>query len=170
MKKLKDVWDSLPTLDYTKKYVDEKSGLRMYEICGRKFQETAKLAYVLDCLKKIEAGYGNRVREAKENRNIDWKALSHAIRAAFQVKQLLTENTITFPLKDAPLLKQIKNGELDYMTVVAPLLEDLMDEVEELSKKSKLPEKANRKFWDQWLVETIERELFLSEGHYTVFV
>ncbi len=56
-----------------------------------------------------------------ENRNIDWKAVSHALRAAIQVKEILTQNKITFPLKEAPFLLQVKDGKLDYVSEVAPV-------------------------------------------------
>jgi len=158
MKRLKDIWDYLPNLEYTHKYFDEASNLRMYEICGRKFQETAKIDYVLDCLKKVESGYGERARLAAKNMGIDFKAISHALRAAYQVKELLTENTITFPLKEAPFLKEVKQGKLDYLTEIAPVLEALMDEVEILSENSTLPEKPDRKFWDQFIIDAIEND------------
>lgn len=83
MKRLKEIWEQLPDLEYTHKYIDESSGLRMYEVCGRKFQETAKIDYVLECLRKVEQGYGKRARQAEQNKNIDFKAVSHALRAAF---------------------------------------------------------------------------------------
>ena len=77
MKKLSDVWDELPDLEHTRKYVDEKSGLMIYEVCNRKFQETAKLDYVLDILKTIEEKYGERARLAKEQ---NFSNHSHFIR------------------------------------------------------------------------------------------
>jgi len=158
--RLKDIWNDLPELEYTKKYYCDKSKMLVYEVCGRKFQETVDVKYVLDILKKIEGEYGLRAQKAKDNHCIDWKAVSHAIRAAFQVKQLLTENTITFPLKEAPFLLDVKLGKLDYTTEVAPILEGLMEEVEQLSLISTLPEQADQKFWDNFLISTLEKELF----------
>ena len=67
--------------------------------------------------------YGERARLAKENKNIDFKALSHAIRAALQVKEILTTQNLIYPLKDAKLLLDVKLGKLDYLTEVNPLLE-----------------------------------------------
>ena len=159
-KKLKDIWNTLPDIEHTKKYTDEKSGLRMYEVIGKKFQETASVEYVLNILKKAQEQYGKRAIEAAQNKNIDWKAVSHAIRAAYQVKQLLTENTITFPLREAPYILDVKLGKKDYLTDVSPTLENLIDEVELLTVKSTLPEKADRNFWNNWLMTTVEEEIF----------
>jgi len=88
--------------------------------------------------------------------NIDFKAISHALRAAYQVRELLTTNTIVFPLKQAEFLKKIKLGELDYMTEVAPKLEALMAEVEMLSHNSTLPEKVDKKFWNGFIIAAME--------------
>jgi hypothetical protein len=76
------------------------------------------------------------------------------------MKELLTAGTITFPLKNAELLREVKQGALDYMTEVAPALEALMDEVERLSKISNLPDKVDTAFWDAFLCEVLEEELF----------
>jgi hypothetical protein len=97
---------------------------------------------------------------AAENKNIDWKAISHALRAADQTKEILTENNLIFPLKMAPFLVKGKQGKLDYLAEVAPVLESLMEEVEELSQRSNLPETVERKFWDQFICDAVECELF----------
>ena len=154
-KRLSDIWDKLPDLEHTHKYFDEKIQLRIYEVCGKKFQETTPILNVIDCLNRYYDNYGQRARDAKENKNLDWKAVSHAIRAAYQLKEILEDNTITFPLKEADYVKQVKTGELDYQTDVAVRLESLMDEVESLSLKSDLPEKVNRSFWDDFIINVI---------------
>jgi hypothetical protein len=58
---------------------------------------------------------------------------------------------------------QVKEGRLDYSTEVVPTLETLMDEVEDLLNKSELPDTADVEYWNQFICDTIERELFLSE-------
>lgn len=160
MKKLKDIWDELPVLSFTKKTVCEKTGLRLYIIAGKTFQETAGIKYVLDILRKFEQEYGARARMAAKNEGIDGKALSHAIRAAIQVKSILTDGDIVFPLKEAPYLLKVKQGKLDYSTQVAPVLEELMDEVKALSDKSPLPNEVDTHVWDEWLIRVYETRLF----------
>jgi len=65
---------------------------------------------------------------------------------------------IIFPLKEAPYLVKVKKGELDYLTEVAPILEDILDEVEQLSKNSKLSEKVNRKYWNNFIIKKLEEQ------------
>lgn len=53
-------------------------------------------------------------------------------------------------------LKQVKAGERDYLTDVAPTLEDLMLELEALSKVSTLSDKVNKKKVDEWLIQSVK--------------
>ena len=51
----------------------------------------------------------------------------------------------------------ITQGKMDYTTEAAPLLENLMGEVEKLAEKSTLPEKADRKFWENFIISETGR-------------
>lgn len=159
--RLRDIWNDLPTGEHIH-FLDPnpKSGLREYQICGRKFQETAKVSYVIPGIKKFYDEYGKRAKLAEANFGIDWKAVSHAIRAAYQIKSILMEGKIIFPLKESEFLKKVKNGDLHYIKEVSPILENLMEEIEELSKNSSLPEKVNRDFWNNFLIDVLENEYF----------
>lgn len=154
--RLSTIWDSLPEGEHLVKHPENENGIKEYEICGRKAQESGKIYYVLDMVKKFYDAYGVRAILAAKNQGIDWKAVSHAIRAAFQVKEVLLYRDITFPLKQADYIKAVKQGKLDYTTEVAPYLESLISEVEILSSKSTLPEKANRKYWDSFIIKKID--------------
>lgn len=157
---LKQYWNSIPWGEHCYELGPNRSNIIEMQICGKKFQETVRLGYIIPIMEKFCSEYGKRAIQAANNEGIDFKAVSHAIRAALQTKQVLTENTIIFPLKEAELLKSIKKGEHDYLTEVAPLLENLMDEVEKLSEESTLPLKVNKKFWDSWLIQILEKNVF----------
>lgn len=157
-KKLRDIWDALPGTDHCFETGLDPKGMRQYQVCGKTFQESVGIAHVIPILQKFYDEYGQRAVQAAENRNIDWKAVSHAIRAAYQTKEVLTRGTITFPLANAAFLKRVKQGSLDYSTEAAPALEALMEEVEGLARTSSLPEKADTDYWDNFICETLERE------------
>jgi hypothetical protein len=157
---LRAVWNKLPRNEHCFEAGVDPQGLRLYQVCGKQFQESAAMGYVAPVLEKFCGEYGTRARLAAENRDIDWKAVSHALRAAFQIKEILTAATITFPLKEARFLLQVKEGRLDYLTEVAPALERIMEEVEELAAKSSLPETVDRAYWDKFICDAMERELF----------
>ena len=154
--KLSTVWSSLPTGEHLYHIETNDNGVRQYQVCGKILQETVTIDYALSICQRFYDSYGARAQLAKENKGIDWKAISHAIRAALQVEELLKDNTITFPLKEAVFLRDVKEGKLDYINVVSPYLEELMERVEILSKESTLPDKPNFKFWDKFIIQTIE--------------
>jgi hypothetical protein len=158
--KMREIWDELPRIEHCYNIAPDPNGMRQYQVCGKSFQESATIGYVIPILEKFYNDYGRRARLAAENKNIDWKAISHALRAAYQTKEILTENNLIFPLKMATFLMKVKQGRLDYLKEVAPVLESLMAEVEELSQSSTLPETVDRKFWDQFICDAVESELF----------
>ena len=159
-KKMRAVWNQLPRVEHCYDVAPDPNGMRQYQVCGKSFQESATIGYVIPILEKFYNDYGHRAKLAAENKNIDWKAVSHALRAAYQTKEILTENTINFPLRTADFLIKVKLGKLDYLSEVGPVLETLMEEVECLALSSNLPETVDRKFWDQFICDTLEKELF----------
>jgi len=159
-KKMRVVWNQLPRMEHCYDVAPDPNGMRQYQVCGKSFQESATIGYVIPILEKFYNDYGRRAKLAAENKNIDWKAVSHALRAAYQTKEILTENIINFPLRTADFLIKVKQGKLDYLSEVGPVLETLMEEVESLALSSNLPETMDRKFWDQFICDTLERELF----------
>jgi hypothetical protein len=144
--KLRDVWSSLPQGEHIHFLRENTTGaLRMYQVCGKSFQETARLDYVQPILMNFATQYGERARLAADNEGVDWKAMSHALRAAYQVKELLLDGTMTFPRPEAALLYAVKLGNIDFKSVQEEL-ERTMREVEILSERSLLPEEADPKF------------------------
>ena len=68
----------------------------------------------------------------------DWKALSHAVRVVDEAKELLGEGFVTFPLRKAHYVKEVKMG-LHPVEDVMSKLEDEMSAVENLLLTTKLP-------------------------------
>ena len=61
--------------------------------------------------------------------------------------------------RPAQTLHMVAQNMLDYKSEVAPLLESLMDEVEILSEKSNLPQKADRDFWNKFIIDVYRSKL-----------
>ena len=174
--KLKDVWEQLPINDYCRKIVLPKKGATdqfeaFYEINAKKYAETNKLAYVLERVTKAFNAYGERAMLAEKNEGVDWKAVSHAFRAGYQMRAIYKYGDFEYPLAETDFIKQIKAGTLDYSTEVAPVLEDLVDEVDSLSAMNEffnLPKRSDREYWDKWLLTQYNRlidEKVFPEGH-----
>lgn len=158
-KRIGDVWGQSPDLEHTNKYRDPVTGLLIYEVCGKKFQETAPIESVIECLVNFYDRYGERAKLAEKNEGIDHKALMHAIRAAGQLIELFEHGTITFPRPNAEYLEKVKSGVLDYRNEIEPALNDLMDKVELLGNESTLPLKSDIKFWDNFLLDTCKKQI-----------
>lgn len=157
---IKEMWESLPKGEHIHKLpADEKTPHRMYQICGKKFLETIPLFDMNIILQKFYDNYGHRAKLAEQNQGIDWKAISHAMRAANQLLQIYTIGDIIYPLKCAQYLKDVKQGKVDYLSDASPTLESLIDRVEKLSIDSELPEKVNIKEWEKWLCDTVKSYL-----------
>jgi len=135
------------------KWVDKK----VLQVCESKYDFSCKLHYVIDGLQKKYDSYGERARQAKNNEGIDWKAVSHALRAGYQLKEIYETGNLVYPLKKADFLLKVKRGELDYTNVVAPTLEMLIDEVEVLASKSNFPESTDRTFWQRFITDVYKQ-------------
>lgn len=156
--RVKDIADKLKVDDFRKHSSRvNKSGQteKFYHVLEKQFQYTLRVNELIGILQNIYNTYGERAKLARENEGIDWKALSHAVRAGLQLKEIYETCDLKYPLKDRELILDIKLGKLDFMTQVKPMLENIVSEVEELTKNltSTLPKKADPKFWEELIIE-----------------
>lgn len=124
-----------------------------YEFAGSKFQDNLKIKYMLETLEKIYSNYGDRSKQAKTNEGIDWKALSHALRAGYQAKDIFKNGSFSYPLAETDFLLKVKTGQLDFITEVEPELDRIVKEVTQLSDLSNFSESVDTEFWDDYVAE-----------------
>ena len=130
-------------------------------VCNRKQSMTVKVKYALSQYRELWDKYGERARQAAANEGIDWKALMHAVRISHQAHELLATGHVTFPRPEAPLLLQIRKGELPYARV-AELIEDGMNELEAAQEASVLPREPDRALIDELITEAYMRAVTCS--------
>ncbi len=133
--------------------------LNFYEVCGRKYQDSLTLEQLYEHVVSMYNEYGDRARQAKESLGIDWKAVSHALRASYQMLGILKDGDFEYPLPQTEFLLAVKTGKLDFVKEVQPELENTIAEVERLAEFSKLPQTVDRDFWDQWLLDVYYEHL-----------
>lgn len=156
--KVEDIKHRLPENEFCEWvfHNHEKTGPQtFYTVLGRKYQTTLSLIELKQSLNKLDAEYGERARKAEANEGIDWKALSHAYRAGYQLLEIYQTGDLVFPLREASIIKLIKAGELPFKEV-QELLEDTVDLVEVLAlqaAKNGMPAKVDMKFWDKFVEE-----------------
>lgn len=150
-----DVWAGLPLGEHSGylRHLDNDK-FKVYQFCGKQVQSTAKVSYVYDMVQQFLEQYGERAKQAQQNEGVDWKAMSHALRAAYQVEEILSTENLKYPLKCAEYLKAVKEGLIPFKNVLR-CLEDLMERVEALSEMSHFPAKADRRFWDQVVIDIL---------------
>jgi hypothetical protein len=122
-------------------------------VCDKKFPLTCTVEYVHDLVSKMMAQYGTRALDAEQNKGIDWKALSHAVRVGMQTIELLETKNIVFPSLNADYLKAIKAGELPY-TEVEEKIEKLLVYINDAAKTSWLPDEPDLA-WIEWYIARI---------------
>ncbi|MCB0410536.1 MAG: hypothetical protein KDD29_09980 [Flavobacteriales bacterium] len=129
------------------------------DVLGKKFNKHSFVRTILSSLEKMNAVYGDRAKQAMENKGVDWKAISHAFRCCFQLKELAENHTIKFPLSEDKFLVGIKNGDYEY-SELGDVLYTLMEEAKQEIENSSLPENCDRDFWDKFIIKT-----YLKDGH-----
>jgi len=146
------VWDDLPRDDER----ENPQGIKELQIAGKWFGSTTRTGLVALSVRGVIERYGKRAAAAAEAGGSDWKALSHALRVSLQCEDLILRGSMTFPHE--PLrrdyLLQIKLGQVP-MEEVSDEIDESLARVESFAKASALPEKVDRNWWDDWLVDTI---------------
>ena len=85
-------------------------------LLNRKFRKNLKVKELKKLLNKIKSKYGRRVKDIQEDK-VDYKALSHALRAFVEAVYILEDKFITLPLPEADYLLEIKQGKHNVDTV-----------------------------------------------------
>jgi len=136
-----------------------KDGVEYVVVAGRKHQTTISMFEFYNRIKRDYDRYGKRAREAEQNKNIDWKACSHALRAIYQMEQFFKEGKVTFPLAQKDFVKEVKAGNHTWKEIEAKIINgieglELMGRAEVLSTYA----------WNQQFVKDFILSLYL-EGY-----
>ena len=152
---IRQVYTQLPTSEFVRLISqDTKQGeLKFYEICGRKYQDTLTLEQLLVHAQGIYDEYGDRAKMAKMDLGVDWKAVSHALRASYQMLGILKDGDFEYPLPQTEFLLAVKTGQLNFVNEVQPELEDVIKTIEKLCESSNLPQKVDFNYWDKFLLK-----------------
>lgn len=139
--KLGDVIGDIPDIEHVEVLQiptpDGERTIPHLSVCGRKAPFTGSAKLALKTYEGLWREYGARALAALNNENVDWKALSHAVRVGTQALELLATGRVTFPRPDAEHLVAIKAGAVPY-DVVSAEIEALLDAVEVAAAESTL--------------------------------
>ena len=114
---------------FTKMVGTEGNKCMSLVLIGKVHQGSIKLTEFIERIEGEYDKYGKRAEEAEKNQGIDWKALSHAVRALTQMKQLIDTGSISYPLHNAKYILGIKLGDKPYKEV-EKLIYDGINEID----------------------------------------
>jgi hypothetical protein len=122
-------------------------------ICNKIYLGNITLQDTFDRLDFAYKQYGERSKQALKAHGLDYKALSHAVRAILQMKQLLIFKEIKFPFKgkEKQLLLQIKNGKLSYEDIEKIIIDGIMN-IEKLQENVQMKEQYNKKYINKMIL------------------
>lgn len=154
--KLANFWEELPKCEYSKIYEIENcqaKDKRAFDFCGKKLMADTNVFFAKQTMQKFYDSYGERARMAQANEGIDWKAISHAFRVGYQLKELYTTGDLIFPLKDAEFIKEIKKQKFHFSNdKIADKLENLVNEIEVLASNSNYPQSVDLTYWNNFII------------------
>jgi predicted nucleotidyltransferase len=159
----------LPRLEHV--YIEKKDHVHkdgkivteeFLNVLGKMFSVNTHVELLLVSLHSMNDEYGDRARLAQQNEGVDWKAISHAYRCCYQLKELATTGHITFPLQDREYLQLIKSGGVSYVHVQKELPILMQEAIDAFEQSSVLPEKPDTVFWDTFVVDVYTKRPELS--------
>ncbi len=106
-------------------------------ILGKIFTNRTPLKLFITHLDRELEKFGKRAEAAMNNDGVDWKAISHALRALEQMRELLIDGKIIFPLVNRDYLIKVKKGLFNYSDIEDEIVSKL-EYVQELQKEKKI--------------------------------
>ncbi len=81
------------------------------QLCGKLHTASTRMPEFINRVEAEARLYGTQAEAAREGEGVDFKALSHALRAMDQLEELLLTGRIVFPLKNRAELLAVKEGK-----------------------------------------------------------
>lgn len=144
---VKSVAESSEVTDAKYQYIQSvvlvRDGEQQYlEVCGKKYIYTWSAEDLSHKLLFEIARYGKRSKDGLD-KGLDTKSLSHALRVLLQLKEIVKERELTFPLRDAEFVKAVKLGEITDVNLVIARIDTLYEECMQLISESDLKDEVD---------------------------
>lgn len=151
--KLRDIIESLAAECADSRFcsIELVQGEPAIQLCGKMHVGSIR---IVEFLRRVESDmqrYGARAAEAEQNQGIDFKALSHALRALDQMEELLKTGRISFPLKNREELIAVKQGAFPWSELEPKILYRLAD-IDTLRESHDFQGYFDRRFAEQQIL------------------
>lgn len=132
------------------------SEIEYFIVLGKMFSGSISVEYATGRLEKLFNQFGNRtILTSKTKDKTDLKALSHSLRIALEVEELLETGFINFPLKDSKKILEVKLGNVSTEDVVNEV-EDVLARVDSLLEDCSLPEKSDTELMNKMILSVLK--------------
>lgn len=115
------------------------------ELCGKIHVGGIRTMEFIGRVESEMQRYGARAMEAEKNQGIDFKALSHAVRALDQMEEILNTGTLVFPLATRETLMAVKQGKIPWQEL-EPAIVSRLEQIDLLQKTADFTGHADRCF------------------------
>ena len=109
------------------------------EVCSKKYITSWSIGELKVALNREIDRYGKRTKQGLDT-GLDTKALSHSLRVLLQLKQLVEEGTMSFPIKEADYVLKVKTGVITDAEEIINKIDVLYEECMEGLRKSNFKE------------------------------
>ncbi|MDR1921838.1 MAG: nucleotidyltransferase domain-containing protein [Candidatus Adiutrix sp.] len=130
---------------------------KFLRLCGKFHAENIRLTEFIRRVEHDLRRYGARAEEATRNQGLDFKALSHALRALMQLEELLRTGGIVFPLTNREELIAVKLGQYAW-DELEPMILARFEAVEALREKAPVKGKFDRNFAEACVLDCYDRK------------
>ncbi|MDL2286409.1 nucleotidyltransferase domain-containing protein [Desulfococcaceae bacterium OttesenSCG-928-F15] len=142
--------------------LEEIHGERALQLCGKMHLASIRLDEFMGRVASDMQHYGARAQDAERNQGLDFKALSHALRALFQMEELLQTGKILFPLARREELRMVKEGVFPWADIEPRILSHL-ESVDKLRNEAPYAGFHDAAFAENGLIRCYGKE-FLRQG------
>ena len=129
-------------------------------VSDHKFPLNANINSTMESVRKCLESYGKRAYNAAQDNGADYKALSHALRVAWQAKELLETGSITFPRDPGELeiLKAVKykTTTMSYDEIVSTIEFAIKELEEHILPATTLPSKPDMEWIQSFILKQYE--------------
>lgn len=102
---------------------DEKA----LQLCGKLHTASTRMSEFISRVEAEARLYGTQAEDALQGEGVDFKALSHALRATDQLEELLLTGRIVFPLKNRAELLAVKEGKYSWPELETRILKRIAE-------------------------------------------
>ncbi|MDR3363218.1 MAG: nucleotidyltransferase domain-containing protein [Desulfovibrio sp.] len=159
--RLRDVIDDLAAACADGHYcaLEMVRGEKFIRLCDKFHAENIRVTEFIRRVEHDMQRYGARAEDAMRNQGLDFKALSHALRALMQMEELLRTGRIIFPLSGREELIAVKSGKYTW-NELEPMILSRLEAVDAMRQNVQMKGRFDLDFAEACVLDCYSNESF----------